>query len=497
MPLSREEEEALNDHFLVNSYVEGFTTSQADAVLFYHFKSTPSQDLHNLHRWYKHIASFGSDISKFAGHKRNNLTLSLNGKKITIAMENNSEKQINGEEGTEQQEQKTAEDIVDPWNVQASSNKGIDYDKLIDRFGSSRIDDTLLERFEKLTGQKPHHFLRRGIFFSHRDMHRILNLIEAGKKFFLYTGRGPSSEAMHLGHLIPFLLTKWLQDAFDVPLIIQLTDDEKYLWKDLKLEQCNKLAYENVKDIIAVGFDMNKTFIFSDIDFLGGEFYKNILRVQKHVTFNQVKGIFGFDESSNIGKIMFPAIQAVPSFSSSFPFIFGEKKDIPCLIPCAIDQDPYFRMTRDVAPRIGFQKPALIHSTFFPALQGASSKMSSSDENSSIFLTDTANQIKKKINKYAFSGGKDTLEEHRELGGDCEIDVSYMYLKFFMEDDSRLEEIRQQYSSGKMLTGELKAELIKILQKLIAEHQERRKVVTDDTVKQYMTPRALNFTIQK
>ncbi|XP_042215823.1 tryptophan--tRNA ligase, cytoplasmic-like isoform X2 [Homarus americanus] len=412
-------------------------------------------------------------------------------------MENNSEKQINGEEGTEQQEQKTAEDIVDPWNVQASSNKGIDYDKLIDRFGSSRIDDTLLERFEKLTGQKPHHFLRRGIFFSHRDMHRILNLIEAGKKFFLYTGRGPSSEAMHLGHLIPFLLTKWLQDAFDVPLIIQLTDDEKYLWKDLKLEQCNKLAYENVKDIIAVGFDMNKTFIFSDIDFLGGEFYKNILRVQKHVTFNQVKGIFGFDESSNIGKIMFPAIQAVPSFSSSFPFIFGEKKDIPCLIPCAIDQDPYFRMTRDVAPRIGFQKPALIHSTFFPALQGASSKMSSSDENSSIFLTDTANQIKKKINKYAFSGGKDTLEEHRELGGDCEIDVSYMYLKFFMEDDSRLEEIRQQYSSGKMLTGELKAELIKILQKLIAEHQERRKVVTDDTVKQYMTPRALNFTIQK
>lgn len=54
-------------------------------------------------------------------------------------------------------------------------------------------------------------------------------------------------------------------------------------------------------------------------------------------------------------------------------------------------------MTRDVAPRIGFQKPALIHSTFFPALQGAGSKMSASDENSSIFLTDTPNQVKKKV----------------------------------------------------------------------------------------------------
>ena len=40
-----------------------------------------------------------------------------------------------------------------------------------------------------------------------------------------------------------------------------------------------------------------------------------------------------------------------------------------CLIPCAIDQDPYFRMTRDVAPRLGHHKPALIESRFFPALQ--------------------------------------------------------------------------------------------------------------------------------
>lgn len=127
------------------------------------------------------------------------------------------------------------------------------------------------------------------------------------------------------------------------------------------------------------------------------------------------------------GKISFPAIQAAPSFSNSFPQIFGSRKDIACLIPCAIDQvremiqsltcstvldaffvlvcnfiissvqDPYFRMTRDVAPRIGYPKPALLHSTFFPALQGAQTKMSASDANSSIFLTDTPKQIKNKV----------------------------------------------------------------------------------------------------
>lgn len=60
-------------------------------------------------------------------------------------------------------------------------------------------------------------------------------------------------------------------------------------------------------------------------------------------------------------------------------------------------QDPYFRMTRDVAPRIGYPKPALLHSTFFPALQGAQTKMSASDANSSIFLTDTPKQLKNKV----------------------------------------------------------------------------------------------------
>lgn len=131
-------------------------------------------------------------------------------------------------------------------------------------------------------------------------------------------------------------------------------------------------------------------------------FYQNMIRVQKCVTFNQVKGIFGFGDSDPIGKIAFPAVQAAPSFSSSFPFIFGDKK-VHCLIPCAIDQDPYFRMTRDVAPRIGFPKPALIHSTFFPALQGSKTKMSASDTNSAVFLTDTPKQIKTKVQKHIFN----------------------------------------------------------------------------------------------
>eukprot|EP01097_Dermamoeba_algensis_P000087 TRINITY_DN1026_c0_g1_i3.p1 TRINITY_DN1026_c0_g1~~TRINITY_DN1026_c0_g1_i3.p1 ORF type:complete len:305 (-),score=72.33 TRINITY_DN1026_c0_g1_i3:472-1386(-) len=297
----------------------------------------------------------------------------------------------------ENKEIKTEEDqIINPWVVQGSKDHGINYKKLVDNFGSELISPELLQRFEKLTGKKPHPWLSRGFFFSHRDLNYILDLYEKGEKFYLYTGRGPSSEALHTGHLIPFIFTKWLQDVFSVPLVVQMTDDEKFLWKDITTEQAYSYTRENAKDIIAIGFDINKTFIFSNMKYIG-HMYENILKIEKCVTANQVQGIFGFGESDNIGKYSFPAIQAAPCLSTSFSHIFGPKSAVPCLIPCAIDQDPYFRMTRDVAPRLGFPKPALIHSKFFPALQGQNTKMSASDPNSAIFLNDTPEIIRDKV----------------------------------------------------------------------------------------------------
>lgn len=112
----------------------------------------------------------------------------------------------------------------------------------------------------------------------------------------------------------------------------------------------------------------------------------------------QARAIFGFSDDSNIGQQAFPAIQAAPSFSSSFPRVLGSHK-LRCLIPCAIDQDPYFRMTRDVAVRLKEFKPALIHSKFIPSLTGLGTKMSASSRNTCIYVTDTANMIKNKVGR--------------------------------------------------------------------------------------------------
>ena len=358
--------------------------------------------------------------------------------------------------------------IVTPWEVSGE----IDYEKLIKEFGTQKLDEHLLKRLEKQTGPL-HHLLRRHIFFSHRDLDWFLTEFEKGNKGFLYTGRGPSGHT-HLGHLVPWMLTRWLQQRLHLKLYFQMTDDEKFLFKEgLELEEATNYALENALDIIALGFEPDELRIIIDTK-LAGVMYPQAIRVAKRITFSTTKAVFGFDNSNNVGEIFYTSMQAVPAF---LPSIVAGRK-LPCLIPLAIDQDPHFRVTRDVIGKLGYPKPAIIHSRFLPGLQGADGKMSTSTANAEqnvIFTTDDTKTVKFKVNKYAFSGGKETVDEHRKHGGNPDVDVAYQYLTFFEEDDAKLKKIHDDYKSGKLLSGELKAILIEKLNSFLAEHQRRRE----------------------
>lgn len=166
-------------------------------------------------------------------------------------------------------------------------------------------------------------------------------------------------------------------------------------------------------------------------------------------------------------------MQAVPAF---LPSVL-KGKNIPCLIPLGVDQDPHFRISRDVMPKLGYYKPAILHNIFIPPITGLGGKMSaSSGSDSAILTTDSPSEVKRKINKYAFSGGRDTIEEHRKSGGNPDIDISFQYLKMMLEpDDSKLENIEKDYRSGRLLSGELKAILIEKINAFLKSHQDKRE----------------------
>ncbi len=326
--------------------------------------------------------------------------------------------------------------VVTPWEVTGA----VDYDRLIRDFGTQPITGPLAKKLEEILGDAAY-LIRRHIFFSHRDLNLVLDDHSKGKGLFLYTGRGPSGP-MHIGHILSFYFTKWLQDKFHTNVYIQITDDEKFLEekRNLSYEDTQKWAVDNILEIAAVGFDPDRTFT--------------------------AKSVFGFTGETNIGFSFYPSIQILPSLL--------EKRR--CLIPSAIDQDPYWRIQRDIAEPMGYYKAAAVHSKFLPPLTGMKDKMSSSKPETAIYLSDDDKTVRNKVYRYAFSGGQATKEEHRKKGGDPDVDVPFQWLYMFFEpDDKKIEQIRTEYKSGRMLTGDLKDILIEKVATFLNEHRQRRE----------------------
>ncbi len=364
--------------------------------------------------------------------------------------------------------------IVTPWEVKGE----VDYNKLIIDFGIKPLSEDILNRLRKHAGRL-HYMLRRKIFFAHRDLDWLLDMYERGENFILYTGRGPSGHT-HLGHMIPWIFTKWLQEKFNAKLYFQITDDEKFLFKHkLTLETVKKYSYENILDIIAIGFDPDKTYIFLDTEY-SKTLYPLAIRFAKHITFSTARAVFGFKESNNIGQIFFTSMQAVPAILESVK----QGKNVPCLIPLAVDQDPHFRVARDIYPKLGFYKPAIIHGKFLPGL-GKGGKMSSSIPETCIFTIDKPEDVRRKIMN-AFTGGRPTKEEQRKYGGNPLICPVYQYFYFLIEkNDEKMRKIFDECRNGERLCGECKRELAEKMVKFLLDHQKKRENAKD-MIERYM-----------
>ncbi|MBR9681616.1 MAG: tryptophan--tRNA ligase [Candidatus Altiarchaeota archaeon] len=324
----------------------------------------------------------------------------------------------------------------------------VDYEKVVKKFGASLIDDSLAKKLD--------HPLVPELFFAHRDLDKIL---ANPKGFAVISGRGPSMN-MHIGHLLIFKFVKHLQDKFNAFVFLPFSDDEKLLARGLTIEHVLQMSYENLLDMLALGFDPKKTEVMIDLATLKQEVYNLSIEAASHMTMSTVKAAFGFSDDVNIGIHFYPGMQAAH-------ILYPTKKlGVPTIVPIGIDQDVFVKLTRDVAPKMGLAKPGDIMSKFLPGLTGG--KMSSSKPETAIFTTDTPDAIKKKIAN-AFTGGLPTAKEQREKGGNPDVCVVYKYLRIFFGID-----VRKQCRSGTYLCGDCKGILTKEMQKMLKDHQSER-----------------------
>jgi len=354
---------------------------------------------------------------------------------------------------------------ITPWEVSGKIN----YERLIKEFGLTALPSKLPEVF------KNNILFKRKFIFAHRDFDRILSAYQNKKKFVMMTGLMPSG-VFHLGHkMVADQII--LYQKLGAKVYLTVADIEAYNSRNTNLEELKKVAIEEyLINYIALGLKpKNVDFYFQSSRSKDGKksnaYYALAGFLARHATFNEFKAIYG---DISPGKIYSSLLQASDMLHPQLEEFEGK---CPVIVPVGADQDPHLRLARGISQRIklyNFEQLSSTYHKMLPGLQGIDTKMSSSKPESHIALTDSEREVENKIKKYAFSGGKDTLEEHRKKGGNPDIDISYQYLTFFEEDDKKLEEIYNDYKSGKLLSGELKQITIEKINKMLKEHQKKR-----------------------
>ena len=356
--------------------------------------------------------------------------------------------------------------VVTPYEVRGK----VDYDRLREQFGTQLVTAELLEELRREAGGTLHPLLERGVYFSHRDLAWALAERRAGRPFYLYSGRGPSGP-LHLAHLMHFEVSQWLQSRLGAEMYLQITDDEKFWFRPaLTRAQTRQWGFENLVDLLAVGFDPARTHVFFDTRSIAA-MYPLAVEVAKRIPYSTVRAVFGFPPSANIGLVFYTALQTVPAFWPSW----AEGRPRPCLIPCGIDQDPHFRVTRDVADSLGYPKPALLHSQMLPGLLGERVMSTTGDvRDNAVFLDDPPAEVARKVRK-AFTGGRTTVEEQRRLGAVPEVcSVWALWRTRFAPEAAEFEQITTECRNGTLMCGDCKARLIPRIDRFLGEHRARR-----------------------
>ncbi len=339
-------------------------------------------------------------------------------------------------------------------------------EKLVKEFGAQLISE--LDDF-------PEFFtFEKSIIYSHRDFKEFYEGLKAGKKCAIVSGFNASG-TIHIGHLPVFKTNLYFQKELGIPVFIPISDDESYVTGKIdNQEQGLKNALALAKQMLALGFDPNNTYFI--IDQIFTDIYNLAIRFSRGTTYSQIKATYGYEGSTNPGIIFYPAVQTAHILLPETED-FGKIENV--LVPIGLDEDSHIRICRDIAPKFGMKKPAILHSLFMPGLDG--NKMKKSNPDTAIFLNDSPEEVKRKVGK-AFTGGKESLAEQKEKGGDPAICVVAQYLKKYFLTDKEIGELTKGCTEGKNFCGNCKKLLTEKFQKEVAEFQENLKKVKDSDV---------------
>ncbi len=208
-----------------------------------------------------------------------------------------------------------------------------DYERLYQEFG--------IQQFKPLLSQipDPSAAMRRGVVFGHRDFDRVLETMKSKQEFAVMSGIKPTGE-FHLGTLQTAREVIYFQQHGGKAFYC-IADIEAYEDNRIPFERSQKYAVGNVADLLALGFDSEKGYIYQQSK---EQRVKDLaIMFGRGVTLSTMKAIYG---ERHLGLYLSALIQAGDILLPQQKDFGGPK---PTVVPVGIDQDPHLRLTRDLA----------------------------------------------------------------------------------------------------------------------------------------------------
>lgn len=269
------------------------------------------------------------------------------------------------------------------------------------------------------------------------ECHRGFNDFDINNldKYYLYTGRGPSMDSFHIGHLLGLELILEFQKYIGSKIYFMIADDEKMIRDKIKICEMKKNVDNTIKQLEKIGFNDSNTNIKINSNGIDNIQYQLLIKLMSLVTLNKLEHIFG--KKDNVGEYFYVFVQLLPCFI--------ENKQ--CIIIAGKDQDPFFRLARELATKMSFNPPIIIYTKNVPALDGSDKMSSSSISSIPIFLTDKEQEIKNKIFMIK-KVGAGTLDELFEQGANLQIDIPYKLIELFDKNKMNVDIIKKYYEKA-------------------------------------------------
>ncbi len=319
--------------------------------------------------------------------------------------------------------------------------------------------------------EEPHPYMLTGQVVGSRDADLFMQALADGERCKIVAGMSTDGP-MHLGHMTLGKLLIYFQ-SLGAEVVLSFRDESD------SREAARRNMLDRLLILAAGGLDLHRADAYLQLD--RSAIMATAFELGQATPLSLLNSALGLRLNSSATDTFLPLLRLADILHSQRPEYGG-----PCrtLVIDGIGGDVFVRMARNVADRFGFVRPSALYLRMLrglttyqdPTTGSAVEIMTNAVPQGSIAYDDPADDIRRRIGR-AYTGGRQTLAEQREKGGNPDpriCSVSSLHAFHATPQADAYADLQARCRSGELLCGECKASAADNLLEYLGRNRQTR-----------------------